>query len=410
MLGIRPVSVVYDVAVAGGGIAGLATALRLAAAGADVLVIDARPPPAAGAVDGRTAALLDPAIMLLDDLGVWLQVAADAARLAALRIVNLSVRRGVDADVTFRASEAGLSSFGSNVPNDRLRQALFDACTNTSMIRLLHGRKITGMDVSEDAARLVVDDGSAVAAKLIVAADGQRSFVRRTVGIGATERAYGQTAIVCSFAHEWPHHDTSIELHRPGGPFTMVPLPGTRSSLVWVEFDDVAAALSRLDDAAFCAELERRAKPWLGAVDDVSTRQQFPLRAILADRLTAPRVALASEAAHALSPIGAQGLNLSLRDVDALGHLVDHAKRAGADVGSERLLADYRVARGADIRARFHAVDALNRAVASDLRPLRMARAWVLRLAGQTPMLRKQLMRTMMRPVTLPRPLARLAA
>lgn len=403
-------SAVHDVAVAGGGIAGLATALRLAAAGADVVVIDAGPPPLARSMaDGRTAALLRPAIALLDDLGVWQQVSVDAGRLAALRIVNLSDSTGIDADVTFEAAEVGLSSFGSNVPNDRLREALFDACMKSPAVRLLLGRRITGIDVGAQGARLVLDSGNAVAAKLIVAADGQRSSVRRAIGMSASERAYGQTAIVCSFAHERSHHNISIELHRPGGPFTMVPLPGKRSSLVWVEFDDLAGSLLQLDDAGFRAELERRVEPWLGAVDHASARHNFPLRAVLANRLTAPRVALAGEAAHALSPIGAQGLNLSLRDVDVLGDLVERAKRAGADVGSNRLLVDYRTARGADVRARFHAVDGLNRAVASDLRPLRAARAFGLRLAGRMPMLRRQLMHTMMRPVTLPATLARLA-
>jgi 2-octaprenyl-6-methoxyphenol hydroxylase len=399
----------FDVAVVGGGIVGLAAALRLSAAGASVAVIDASSAPSDSApLDGRTAALLAPAVDLLRRLGAW-QGLAVAAPLTAIRIVNLDDRGRTDGDVTFRAGEIGLTTFGYNIPNDALRRALWRSCEKHPKIRVLSNRRLSGLDVRGDRAGLSLDHGASLDARLIVGADGRNSVVRQASRIGVSEHAYGQSALVCSFAHQRAHHGTSIELHRSGGPFTMVPLPGKRSSLVWVEFDDVARHLESLDERGFAAALGERVRPWLGEVSEVSERSRFPLRAMLARRLTGPRVALAGEAAHALSPIGAQGLNLSLRDVEALGDLVEMALASGQDPGSHKLLMDYSAKRTADVRARFHAIDNLNRAVASPLTPLRMVRGLGLRAVGQIPPLRRQVIRAMMDPVTLPGPLARLA-
>jgi 2-octaprenyl-6-methoxyphenol hydroxylase len=190
----------------------------------------------------------------------------------------------------------------------------------------------------------------------------------------------------------------------------MVPLPGQRSSLVWVEPTERADALMALDDPAFHRELEAQASPWLGLVDSVSTRRCYPLSAILAPSLTAPRTVLIGEAAHALSPIGAQGLNLSLQDVSLLGHLIGEAIGDEADVGSAALLRTYTRKRMPDIRARFHAVDGLNRMVVSDWRAIGLLRAVGLQTLGYLPFVRRGLMRAMMRPLALPDVLTRVAA
>jgi 2-octaprenyl-6-methoxyphenol hydroxylase len=389
-------------AVIGGGIVGLAAALALARAGASVTLIDRGEPSTAAAArpDGRTAALLRPAVDLLEGLGVWRAVASGGAPLRRLRIVH----QGRDQDgvgsgeVVFEASEIGAREFGFNIANHDLRRALGKAAAREPAIRLLHGENVRGMSASGAMAQLRLEGGGEVRCALVIGADGRESSVRQAARIGEQRLNYRQMALACSFGHALDHRDSSTELHRPGGPFTMVPMPGRRSSLVWVERAVEARRLLSLGDDDFRAELERIASPWLGRVHEVARRHGHPLIGLLARRLVAPRVALVGEAAHVLSPIGAQGLNLSLRDVDALAALVATALARRADIGDPELLAGYERRRMPDVRARFLTVDGLNRAVASDVELVRAARAMSLRLVGAVPPLRRTLMRAMMRP------------
>jgi 2-octaprenyl-6-methoxyphenol hydroxylase len=220
--------------------------------------------------------------------------------------------------------------------------------------------------------------------------------VRETAAIATTERNRGQTAIVCRFAHSRPHRNVSTELHRKGGPFTMVPLPGRNSSLVWVDTDERSTERLGLDDARFLAAMAEHAEPWLGAVSDVSVRHAYPIRARLAKALTAPRRALVGEAAHVMSPLGAQGLNLSLRDVATLaGLLASH----DGDPGDDDLLDAYASARSTDVKARFWGVDTLNYLVKGSLPPFRQASSLAFGLLDRLPPARKLLMQGLMQGV-----------
>lgn len=392
--------------VVGGGPAGLAGALALARAGCAVCLLDGRPLPGPGEPvpeEGRTVALLRPSIELLDRLGVWRDLIADSAPLRALRLVSLACDGAEpEADVTFEASEIGLPEFGWNVRIDRLRALLLAALRREGAVLL---GEATVEDVVGTGDRLmVVHARGAIEADLVVAADGRTSPVRRALRIRARMRPTGRTAIGTSFEHERPHGHVSIELHRPGGAFTMVPLPGNRSSLVWVEPESEAKRLLGLSEAAFRAELDRRVRPWLGSVAAVGRRDGYPLVGLVADRLVAPHAVLLGEAAHALSPVGAQGLNTSLRDVIILAELVERARLRGEPIGSPGLLLAYERRRLPDIRARFAVTEGLAAAVASGVAPIRLARTLGLRLLGALPPLKTAVMRGLMQPVALPLP------
>ena len=273
----------YEVAVVGGGVVGLSAALAAAQAGASVALVERRPAPRERTVsDGRTAALLDPAIAFLERLGAWPELVDDVTPLDALRIVNLNKKGAPNADVTFQASEVGLDAFGYNVPNDSLGRALFEKCAEHEAITLITNTQFSHVAVDDNQAVLNLDNEMQVVAKLLVAADGRRSAARQALRIETRSHDYEQSAIVCSFDHDRPHDATSIELHRPGGPFTMVPLPGQRSSLVWVEPTERTDELMALDEESFRRELEMQASPWLGDVGGVSARRCYPLSAVLA--------------------------------------------------------------------------------------------------------------------------------
>lgn len=388
-----------EIAVVGAGITGMAMALALARQGRAVDLFSAGPLPAADVVpapDGRTAALLQPALDVLARLGVLDRAGLGAEPLYRLRIVNAADPSTAPSEapaLTFDAAEIGLEAFGWNIPNATLATALARRARLQAGLTIHENAPLTSVIETRD--RLVLRAGGRLfAARLVIGADGQDSVVRETAGIGVVDRDRGQTAIVCRFAHSRPHRGVSTELHRKGGPFTMVPLPGRNSSLVWVDRTERSRARLDLADHAFTAALAELAEPWLGAIGAVSPRHAYPIKARLAKALTAPRRALVGEAAHVMSPLGAQGLNLSLRDVATLGDLL--AGRED-DPGDEALLAAYAEARRLDVQSRFWGIDTLNRLVMTSLPPFAKASSLALGLLERLPPARQALMQGLMR-------------
>ena len=212
--------------------------------------------------------------------------------------------------------------------------------------------------------------------RLVVAADGRKSITRQAAGITTRTRECGQTAVTCIFAHTRDHAGISSEFHRRAGPMTVVPMPGRYSSLVWVERPSVAQRLYDMDEAHFTGVLEQNLHGLLGSISDVGPRAIFPLSHMNADRMARSRIALVGEAGHAMPPIGAQGLNLSLRDVAHLAELVTKAARRGDDVGAKPLLQQYDALRTPDARNRSFAVNTLNQALLSEFARCSLAALW----------------------------------
>ncbi|MEP9347535.1 UbiH/UbiF family hydroxylase [Xanthobacter sp. KR7-225] len=378
----------FDVAVVGAGPAGLALALGLARGGVSTALVTG---PERG-VDHRTTALLDGSVRILAQFGVWEAVAAKAAPLRDLRIVDATRRLVRAPEVNFRSAEIDLPAFGYNVANDDLRLALRAAAEAEPALTLLR-TSLADLAVGDAAAQLSLTDGGAVCARLVAAADGRASRVREACGIAMRKRDYPQVAFTATVRHARPHEDTSTEFHTESGPFTLVPLPGNRSSIVCVVGDREAVRLMGLPDAALARELEARCFSLLGAFEMEEGRGAFPLAAETARRLVAPRVALTAEAAHIMPPIGAQGLNLGLRDAAALVEIAVEAVARGRDPGEEAPLARFEAARRRDIDARMAAVDLLNRSLLSEFLPVQSMRGFGLYLLDRVGPLRRAVMR-----------------
>ncbi|MFI0845741.1 UbiH/UbiF family hydroxylase [Mesorhizobium sp. IMUNJ 23232] len=379
-----------DVIVAGTGPAGMLAALAFSRAGFSVGLAG----PTSNRADGRTTALMAPALAVLDSVGVLSEIEPEAAPLRIMRIVDGTHRLVRSPVVTFHAGEIGEPHFGLNIPNQVLNSALESAVRQSSDIRW-HESLVNGWDIGEAQVAARLADGSAVAAKLAVAADGRNSPARTAVGIRVSTKTYPQSALVLSFAHTRGHAFASTEFHTESGPFTQVPLPCDRSSLVWVMPPKEAERLAGLPEEELSRIVEARMQSMLGKVTVDSACQIYPLSASLPAAFAKNRVALVGEAAHMFPPIGAQGLNLGVRDIQ---QLVEIASNNRDDPGAAKALATYDAKRRPDILARTGAVSLLNRSLLSDLLPAQLARSAGLGALGAFAPLRALFMREGLRP------------
>lgn len=372
-----------DIAVVGAGAVGLAAALALSQEGRSVALLG----PVATPRDGRTVALLDGSWRLLAELGVRDALVAKAAPLTVMRLVDDSGSLFRQPPVEFRASEIGLEAFGWNIENADLTTILAEKASATAGLRMIPGF-VRAIEPEAGGIRLSGDD-FALQARLVIGADGRNSQVRVAAGIESRDWRYPQVALTAIFEHRRDHREVSTEFHTRQGPCTLVPLPGRRSSLVWLVDPEEADSIAALDDAAFAMRVEKQVQSLLGAMTVKGPRGKVPMGGLSVDRFGADRMALIGEAAHVFPPIGAQGLNLGLRDVAALRDALEGA----SDPGSDAVIAAYDAARQTDVRLRTGAVDVLNRTLLTDLLPADLMRGAGLLALSRIGPLRRFVMR-----------------
>jgi 2-octaprenyl-6-methoxyphenol hydroxylase len=376
-----------DAIVVGGGPAGLIAATALAREGVQTTLLAPKPPH----TDHRTTALLGSSVDILKDLGLWTLIERTAAPLRKLRLVDGTRRLIRTPEVLFEATEIGLDAFGYNIANDALLSVLRTNLDNPRL-RVIEQTAIN-VNIDEDLAHVMLADGSSLGARLIVAADGRNSLCRQAAGIGTSKRPLPQHAVALNLSHSRPHNDVSTEFHTESGPFTLVPLQGMRSSLVWVcRAQDVERLLGATPDE-LSREIEDKSRFLLGEVRVDGPRGIFPLRVEIADRFADNRVALAGESGHVIPPIGAQGLNLGIRDAAEIARLAGEALRQGDDPGSKSVIAAYDLNRRGDIRSRAAAVELLGRSLLTEFLPVHLARSVGLEIASRVSLLRRNLMR-----------------
>ncbi|WP_112663466.1 UbiH/UbiF family hydroxylase [Microvirga flavescens] len=384
----------FDIVIVGAGAVGLTAALSFAQEGFRTALVGSLETRR----DGRTVALFDGSVRFLEALGLWPTLEKHSAPLATMRLIDDTGSLFRPPPAEFHASEIDLDAFGWNIENATLLEELAAAARKQEGLTLIPGMA-AGFEGVGDAAWIGLADGEVLNADLVVAADGRHSKLRQQAGIEAKTWSYPQSALTVILAHDRDHRDTSTEFHTRHGPFTLVPLPGRRSSLVWVTSTENAERLAGLDDAHLALEIERQAQSLLGAMRIDGPRGVVPMSGLSVSHYYAPRLALVGETAHVFPPIGAQGLNLGLRDVAALRDAIVDAREEGLSPGDDMALRQYQRGRDIDVRSRTTAVDSLNRTLLSELMPADFLRgAGLLAINGIGP-----LRRAVMREGVLPR-------
>lgn len=386
-----------DILISGGGIAGLSAAAAFGTAGFSVICVDPTPPitdhEASGA-DMRSTAMMQPARDIMMAAGIWDHLAPHAAPLQIMRIVDAGGEKPEARIVKdFNAADISDLPFGWNFPNYVLRREMLARLDALPNVDFRPGTGTNSLFTRSQMAKVTLSDNTTVQTKLVIAADGRNSPMRQAAGIDVITKRYGQKALAFAVTHPIPHENVSAEIHRTGGPFTLVPLPDFNglpcSAVVWMDDGAKSKARMDLDTAAFEEEMSVRSCHHFGPLTLASTRSIWPIISQTASALSGQRIALIAEAAHVVPPIGAQGLNMSLRD---MGALLELATARPDELGDAKMLMAYEKARMSDIKLRMRGIDLLNRASQASSPALRDARAMGLNALYNLGPVRKTLM------------------
>ncbi|WP_208440978.1 UbiH/UbiF family hydroxylase [Bartonella raoultii] len=379
-----------NIAVIGAGPVGMLTALLLAHKGYSVYLIG----PPAPADELRTTALMMPAVRMLQKLNIWNVLKEHAAALSFMRIIDITSRIVHAPTVNFSSAEIGEEAFGYNIPNVELNNALITAVRHMpNIIRLVSFAE--SFQQKECHVCITLADDTVIQTSLVVAADGRHSLAREAAGIGTRQWDYPQKALVLNFSHDFSHQNTSTEFHTEHGPFTQVPLPGNKSSLVWVVSPSRAEELLNMEKKEVAKIIEDQMQSMLGTLTLETAIQAWPLSGLISHRFAANRTVLVGEAAHVFPPIGAQGLNLGFRDVQTL---IDLLPNQISDFHSKMIVAHYNKCRRSDILIRSGSVHMLNSSLLSDMLPIHIMRSVGLGLLRNCSPLRNLFMREGMYP------------
>jgi 2-octaprenyl-6-methoxyphenol hydroxylase len=354
----------YKVIVVGSGPAGLAAAALLAKEGlATALVAPAL------AEDPRTVALMQPSIQLLRYLDIWPGILqTQTSPLRKLRIIDDTGSLLVAPSLEFDSGELNLDAFGWNIPLGLLLPTLRKRAEDLGVTFI--EATATGARTSGDAIHLTLSGEAEISASFCLGADGANSALRKAAGIATDTWSYDQTAIATSFAHSMGHDNVSTEYHKPAGPFTTVPLPENHSSLVWMERPSRAGVLMAMSEGELATEIQIETHGELGLISKLGPRRSFPMKGLTARQFAKDRVILIGEAAHVVPPIGAQGLNMSLRDAALATDLI----LASGNAGPDSLMAEYNALRRAEVLPRQQLIDLMNKSLLLGLLPLDAAR------------------------------------
>ncbi|MBI2752849.1 MAG: UbiH/UbiF family hydroxylase [Betaproteobacteria bacterium] len=383
----------FDVAIVGGGLVGTALACALRGTTA-ALVSQERhaPEPPAGQFDSRIYAISPGNAAFLSGIEAWQRM--PQARVTPVHAMRVFGDAG-NSMIEFDAYRAGVSELAWIVEDGQLQAALWRGLQMQDRLATFAPADCERLEIADHGAVIELRDGRRIDARLVVGADGARSFVRAQAGIAANEQGYAQTAVVANFACERPHRNVAFQWFQGGAVLALLPLPGEHVSMVWSTGEEHAARLLALEPDALARAVATASRQALGEFSLVTRQRGFVLRRLSAERMVAPRVALAGDAAHVVHPLAGQGANLGFQDARELAAVLA-AREPFRDPGDLRLLRRYERARAEAIlamRATVHGLFSLFDAKGAIAARLRNTG---LNLADRLPVLKNVLMRQAM--------------
>ena len=368
----------YDIAIVGGGMVGASLAVALAPLGLRMALIEAVPPRDAGqpSYDDRSTAVAATSRNIFESMGVWRAIAPQAT---PIRRIHVSDRGGFGF-TRLDARREGVEALGYVVENRHIGHVLWATLEGGSDLYVACPARVSAVEPTDDdvVLRLQRDDAGdeTLTARLVIAADGALSALRRLLALEADVREYDQCAVIANVSPAGGHGNVAYERFTPTGPLALLPMTGGRCSLVWTLSPAEADEVMALDDGAFLERLQAAFGFRLGRFQRVGQRHAYPLALTRLETQSSGRVLFVGNAAHGLHPVAGQGFNLGLRDVATLAEVLADARESGVDdAGDVKALARYLDWRRADHERVIRFTDGLVRLFSNRLPLLRAARS-----------------------------------
>ena len=362
----------YDVCIIGGGHSGLVAALAFAKNNFRVLCVESKTISTSSKKDLelRTTAHLLPTVSFLKTIGVWKHLEAYSCPLETLKIINEKDIESSSPKITnniFQSNEINQNNFGYNVPLEKSVYILRELVKSHENIIMIDNTSLTSSYLENNSRIIQLSNGNFIKTKLVIGADGANSVVRSLSGIEVFEKDTGQVALTFNVKHTLEHKNISNELYKVGGPLTTIPIlddnKNLHSSIVWMNNKEVTEQLLSLNKKNFALKLNERSLSILGEMSPITKITELPVRIMVSQRLVEERIALIGEAAHKLPPIGAQGFNMSVKDIETILQLsIKNAK----NIGSSKMLKLYQFKRYPETFGKAFSVGFLNKLAASE--------------------------------------------
>jgi ubiquinone biosynthesis UbiH/UbiF/VisC/COQ6 family hydroxylase len=337
----------FDAAIVGGALVGSGFAAALRASRLRLALIEAHPPAAASAEwDPRVYAISPSSARFLQDVGIWSRL--DLDRITP--VYEMEIHGDGGARLDFSAYDSGVDELAWIVEGGLIQRELWETVKRQPNLETLCPARPAALAFDARGATLGLEDGRSIRARLIVAADGVESWVRKQAGIEASVTGYGESGVVANFECEQPHRNRAYQWFRPDGVLAYLPLPGNRVSIVWSAPDALAGELVALPAEALCERVAAAAGHRLGGLRRITPARAFPLRMMRVTTTVAPRLALVGDAAHAIHPLSGHGVNLGFQDARVLAERID-ALSPGRDCGELGVLRGYARARAEEVLA-----------------------------------------------------------
>ncbi|EAZ89646.1 FAD-dependent hydroxylase [Crocosphaera chwakensis] len=376
-----------DLAIVGGGIVGATLALTLKDSGLKIKLIEVQSLEKV-ASRGRSYALSLLSGKIFDSIGVWSEILPQIGKFRHIRLSDADYP-GV---VTFETADLGTDYLGYVGDHGVILRTLQKAIADCPNIEWLCPAKVVDVKYGEKEAIVTVEkDGmtQSLHTKLVIGADGPRSFIRSLAQIKTQGWKYWQSCITFTIKHTAPRNDIAFERFCYSGPMGILPLPGNRCQIVWTAPHAQAQELLELDKKEFLEKLQERTQGSLGEITLDSDRYLFPVQLMQSDHYTQSRLALVGDAAHCCHPVGGQGLNLGIRDVAALAQVIQKAYEDGEDIGDIKVLKRYERWRRWENWVILGFTDFLDRFFSNQILPIMMIRRLGLRLMMGLPPFKK---------------------